>query len=85
MFSRSVIISAARTAIGTFGGSLKDVPVSELGRVVIENAIDRAGLDRGDIDEVIMGNVLQAGAGDEHRPSIAICSGHPRPAFRRSR
>lgn len=77
MFSRSVIISAARTAIGTFGGSLKDVPVSELGRVVIENAIDRAGLDRGDIDEVIMGNVLQAGAGMNTARQSAIAAGIP--------
>lgn len=72
-----VILSAARTAIGTFGGSLKDVPVSELGRVVIENAIDRAGLDRGDIDEVIMGNVLQAGAGMNTARQSAIAAGIP--------
>jgi acetyl-CoA C-acetyltransferase len=75
--SKAVIISAARTAIGTFGGSLKDVPVSELGRVVIENAIDRAGLDRGDIDEVIMGNVLQAGEGMNTARQSAIAAGIP--------
>lgn len=72
-----MIVSAARTAIGTFGGSLKDVPVSELGRVVIENAMDRAGLDRGDIDEVIMGNVLQAGAGMNAARQSAIAAGIP--------
>ncbi|MFY9609951.1 MAG: acetyl-CoA C-acetyltransferase [Blastocatellia bacterium] len=75
--SKQLIISAARTAIGTFGGSLKDVPVSELGRIVIEAAIDRAGLDRGDIDEVIMGNVLQAGAGMNTARQSAIAAGIP--------
>jgi acetyl-CoA C-acetyltransferase len=72
-----MIVSAARTAIGTFGGSLKDVPVSELGRVVIESALDRAGLDRGDIDEVIMGNVLQAGSGMNTARQSAIAAGIP--------
>jgi acetyl-CoA C-acetyltransferase len=74
---RVVIVSAARTAIGTFGGSLKDVPVSELGRIVIEGAIARAGLDRADIDEVIMGNVLQAGAGMNTARQAAIAAGIP--------
>ncbi|HSB10409.1 MAG TPA: acetyl-CoA C-acetyltransferase [Blastocatellia bacterium] len=60
---KAVIVSGARTAIGSFGGSLKDLPSSELGRVAIEAAIERAGIDRADIEEVIMGNVLQAGAG----------------------
>ncbi|MEK6300312.1 MAG: acetyl-CoA C-acetyltransferase [Acidobacteriota bacterium] len=75
--SKAVIVSAARTAIGTFGGSLKDVSVSELGRIVIEAAIDRAGLDRGDVDEVIMGNVLQAGAGMNTARQSAIAAGIP--------
>ena len=75
--SRAVIVGAARTAIGTFGGSLKDVPVGELGRIVIEAAIDRAGLARTDIDEVIMGNVLQAGAGMNTARQAAIAAGIP--------
>ncbi|HWO02102.1 MAG TPA: acetyl-CoA C-acetyltransferase [Blastocatellia bacterium] len=75
--SKAVIVSAARTAIGTFGGSLKELPVSELGRVVIESAIDRAGLDPGDIDEVIMGNVLQAGAGMNPARQSALAAGIP--------
>jgi acetyl-CoA C-acetyltransferase len=74
---KAVIVSGVRTAIGTFGGSLKDVPVSELGRIAIESAIDRAGLDRADVDEVIMGNVLQAGAGMNTARQSAIAAGIP--------
>ena len=61
--SKAVIVGGARTAIGSFGGSLTDVCATELGRVVIESALERAGIDRSDVEEVIMGNVLQAGAG----------------------
>ena len=75
--SKVVIVSAVRTAIGSFGGSLKDVPAPQLGRIVIEAAIDRAGLGRGDIDEVIMGNVLQAGAGMNAARQAAIAAGIP--------
>ncbi|HKY05697.1 MAG TPA: acetyl-CoA C-acyltransferase, partial [Blastocatellia bacterium] len=75
--SKAVILGAARTAIGAFGGSLKDVPVRELGRVVIEAALDRAGVDRADIDEVIMGNVLQAGGGMNVARQSAIAAGIP--------
>ena len=59
----AVIVSGARTAIGSFGGALADVPATELGRVVIESALKRAGIDPNDVEEVIMGNVLQAGVG----------------------
>ncbi len=55
-----VIVSGARTPIGRFGGSFKDLPASELGAVAIRAAVERAGIEPGDIDEVIMGNVLQA-------------------------
>ena len=75
--SKAIIVSAARTAIGTFGGALKDIPVSELGRIAIEGAIDRAGLDRADVDEVIMGNVLQAGSGMNTARQSAIAAGIP--------
>src|SRR6185503_14331483 len=77
MMSKSVIVSGVRTAIGSFGGSLKDVPVTELGRIVIDNAIERAGIDRADIEEVIMGNVLQAGAGMNPARQAAIAAGIP--------
>jgi len=75
--SKAVILSGARTAIGSFGGALKDIPVTELGRVAIEGAIERAGIDRADVDEVIMGNVLQAGAGMNTARRAAIAAGIP--------
>ena len=75
--SKAVIVTGARTAIGSFGGSLKDVPVTELGRVVIEAAIARGGVDREEIEEVIMGNVLQAGAGMNPARQSAIAARIP--------
>ena len=75
--SKAVIITGARTAIGSFGGSLKDVPVTELGRVVIDAAIERGGVDREEIEEVIMGNVLQAGAGMNPARQSAIAARIP--------
>ena len=56
-----VIASACRTAIGTFGGTLKDVPAAELGAIVVKEAVKRAGIKPEMVDEVIFGNVLQAG------------------------
>lgn len=81
--SKAVIVTGARTAIGSFGGSLKDLPVTELGRVVIEAAIERGGVDREEIEEVIMGNVLQAGAGMNPARQAAIAARIPDsvPAF----
>ncbi len=58
-----VIVSAARTAVGKFGGSLAKVPATELGAIVIKEAIARAKLDASQIGEVIMGQVLTAGSG----------------------
>ncbi len=75
--SRAVILSGARTAIGSFGGSLKDVTAVELARVVIEAALDRAGVDRADVEEVIMGNVLQAGGGMNPARQAAMAAGIP--------
>lgn len=75
--SKAVITSGARTAIGSFGGALADVSASELGRVVIESALERAGIDRADIEEVIMGNVLQAGVGMNAARQSAIAAGIP--------
>lgn len=81
--NKAVIISGVRTAIGSFGGSLQEVPATELGRVVIEAAIERAGVDRSEIDEVIMGNVLQAGVGMNPARQSAIAAGIPEsvPSF----
>lgn len=75
--SKAVIVSGARTAIGSFGGALTDIAATELGRIVIEGAIDRAGIDRADIEEVIMGNVLQAGLGMNAARQSAIAAGIP--------
>lgn len=58
-----VIASASRTAIGKFGGSLADIGPGKLGSVVLRDAMDRAGVEGAEIDEVIMGNVLSAGHG----------------------
>jgi len=75
--SKAVIISAVRTAIGTFGGALKDIPATELGRAAIAGAISRSGIDGGEIEEVIMGNVLQAGLGMNPARQSAIAAGIP--------
>jgi acetyl-CoA C-acetyltransferase len=75
--SRAVIVSAVRTAIGSFGGGLKDIPATELGRVAIDAALSRSGVARGDLDEVIMGNVLQAGLGMNPARQAAIAAGIP--------
>lgn len=71
------IVGACRTAIGSFGGSLKDVPAVALGEVVIREAIARAGIRPGEVDEVIMGNVLQAGLGQNPARQAAVNAGIP--------
>ncbi|WGE54503.1 acetyl-CoA C-acetyltransferase [Actinobacillus equuli subsp. equuli] len=70
-----VIASAVRSAIGNFGGSLANVSAVELGSIVIKNAIEKAGIDIATIDEVIMGNVLQAGLGQNPARQAALKSG----------
>ena len=72
-----VIVSAVRTAIGSFGGGLKDVPAVDLGALVIKEAVSRAGLKPELVDEVIMGNVLQAGLGQNPARQAAVKSGLP--------
>jgi acetyl-CoA C-acetyltransferase len=67
-----VIASAARTAIGTFGGALKDIPAVELGGVVIKEALRRAKIRPDKVDLVIMGNVLQAGEGQNPARQAAM-------------
>jgi acetyl-CoA C-acetyltransferase len=70
-------IGACRTAIGAFGGSLKDMPAPALGAAVLKEAIARAGITHGDIDEVIMGCVLQAGLGQNVARQAAMQAGIP--------
>ena len=75
---RNVIIaSACRTAIGKFGGSLKDFSPGQLGSVVLKDALKRAGAKPGEIDEVIMGNVLSAGHGQNVARQAAMAAGIP--------
>lgn len=70
-----VIVSAVRTAVGAFGGTLKGVKAVDLGAIVIEEAIKRAQIDKDIIDEVIMGNVLQAGLGQNPARQASIKAG----------
>ncbi|GAA0728216.1 acetyl-CoA C-acetyltransferase [Clostridium malenominatum] len=78
-----VIASAVRTAIGAFGGGLKDVAAADLGATVIKEAINRAGIKGEQVQEVIMGNVLQAGLGQNVARQAVIKAGLPNevPAF----
>lgn len=72
-----VIISAARTAIGKFQGALKPLTAPEIGAVAIRAAIERAGVDASQVDEVIMGSVLQAGLGQNPARQAALRAGIP--------
>jgi acetyl-CoA C-acetyltransferase len=72
-----VIVSAVRTAIGSFQGALKDVPATKLGAIVIEKALQKAGVSKDAVDEVIMGNVLQAGLGQNPARQASIQAGLP--------
>jgi len=72
-----VIVSAVRTAVGRFGGSLQNIPAVELGALVIKEAINRAGINNDQVDEVIMGNVIQAGLGQNPARQASIKAGLP--------
>ena len=72
-----VIVSAARTPIGSFGGSLKNVPAVELGAVAIRAALERAKVAPEDVEETILGMVLQAGVGQAPARQAAIRAGIP--------
>lgn len=72
-----VLAGAVRTAIGSFGGSLKDVPSVTLGSIVIKEALNRAGIKPADVDEVIMGCVLQTALGQNVARQSAIAAGLP--------
>lgn len=72
-----VIASACRTAIGSFGGSLKDVSTAQLGATVVKEAVKRAGIAPEQVDEVIFGCVLQAGLGQNIARQVSINAGLP--------
>jgi acetyl-CoA C-acetyltransferase len=75
--NEAVIASACRTAIGSFRGSLSALPATALGSVVIREALQRAGIASDRVDEVIMGNVLQAGEGQAPARQAALGAGLP--------
>lgn len=72
-----VIVAATRTAIGTFGGSLSSLPATELGATVIRSLLDKTGVAGNQIDEVLMGQVLAAGCGQNPARQAAIRAGLP--------
>ena len=73
--SEAVIVSAVRTPVGTFGGAFVDVPATTLGAIAVKEAVRRAGIE--EVDEVLMGNVLQAGLGQNAARQSAIGAGLP--------
>ena len=74
---QAVIVSAVRTPVGTFGGYYKDVPATELGSHAIRAALERAQVAPGDVDEVLLGCVLQAGLGQNPARQAAMGAGLP--------
>ncbi|MFQ6090359.1 MAG: beta-ketoacyl synthase N-terminal-like domain-containing protein, partial [Candidatus Bipolaricaulia bacterium] len=72
-----VVVSAVRTPMGRFGGTLREMPVYDLGAVVISEALKRAGIEGEQVDEVIMGNCRQAGNGPNPSRTAAVRGGIP--------
>ena len=72
-----VIVSACRTPIGAFQGSLSSIPAPRLGAIVVQEAIRRAGIDPGSVNEAILGNVLAAGEGQAPARQAALFAGLP--------
>ena len=75
-----VIASAARTAVGSFNGAFNGVAAHELGATAIKGALERAGVSPGDVDEVIMGQILAAGEGQNPARQAAMAAGIPQEA-----
>jgi acetyl-CoA C-acetyltransferase len=78
--SSIVIVSAARTAVGSFNGSFANVQAHELGAATIRAVLERGGVEAGEVDEVILGQVLTAGAGQNPARQAAIAAGVPQEA-----
>jgi acetyl-CoA C-acetyltransferase len=72
-----VIVSAARTPVGAFNGALASLPAHELGKVAIKAALERAGIEGGQVSEVIMGQILSAGEGQNPARQASIAAGVP--------
>jgi acetyl-CoA C-acetyltransferase len=83
MMKEVYLVSCCRTAIGNFGGSLKDVPAAKLGSIVAKAALERAGLTGDKVDEVMFGCILTAGLGQNVARQVAIGAGIPQevPAY----
>jgi acetyl-CoA C-acetyltransferase len=77
MSENIVIVAAMRTAVGSFGGSLAGIPAKELGAVVIRALLERTGIQPEQVDEVILGQVLTAGTGQNPARQAAIAAGLP--------
>jgi len=75
--TEAVILSAVRTPIGKFQGALSGIPATKLGAIVVKAAVQRAGIEAKDIEEVLMGNVVQAGEGQAPARQAAIYAGIP--------
>ena len=72
-----VIVSAARTPVGSFNGALSPLPASALGTVALKAAMERAGLEGKEIDEVILGQILTAGGGQNPARQASVNAGIP--------
>ncbi len=77
-FNEVVIIAAVRTPIGSYKGSLKQIKADQLGSIVIKEVINRSHIDKSEIDEVIMGQVLTAGTGQNPARQAAVNAGLPK-------
>ena len=73
-----VIASAARTPVGSFNGAFANMPAHDLGAVAISGALERAGVSAEDVDEVIMGQILTAGQGQNPARQAAMSAGVPK-------
>ena len=72
-----VIVGAARTPVGSFNGALASLPAHELGKIAIQEALERAKVEAGEVNEVILGQILTAGQGQNPARQAAIKAGMP--------
>ncbi len=75
--TEAVILAAVRTPIGKFQGALSGLAATKLGAVAVKAAVEHARIDPKDIEEVLMGNVVQAGVGQAPARQAAYLRGHP--------
>src|ERR687890_2391791 len=75
-----VVVGAARTPVGSFNGAFANTPAHDLGKVAIQSALERAKVEPGEVDEVILGQILTAGQGQNLARQAAINSGVPNEA-----